>query len=105
MNNILKENSNTVYQYKDWITPSEIDSELEIPYDNGRVVRNGLIKTCIYHDENDNFEKKSAVCTHLGGIVHWNEFEKTWDCPCHGSRFNVHGKVIEGPALNDLLER
>lgn len=104
MGNFLKENSNTAFQYKDWITPSEIKSERDIPVDEGGVVREGLLKSCIYHAEGDNFERKSAVCSHLGGIVHWNEFEKTWDCPCHGSRYNVHGKVIEGPALNDLTE-
>lgn len=101
----LKENTNTAFQYKDWITPAGIKSSDEIPFDQGGLIREGLGKSCIYHNEKDDFEKKSAVCSHLGGIVHWNEFEKTWDCPCHGSRYNVHGKVIEGPAHNDLMER
>ena len=46
----------------------------------------------------------SAVCTHLGGIVGWNEAEQTWDCPLHGSRFAPDGALIEGPAV-DGLER
>jgi glycine/D-amino acid oxidase-like deaminating enzyme/Rieske Fe-S protein len=46
--------------------------------------------------------KLSAVCTHLGGILHWNDSELTWDCPLHGSRFTNEGKLLEGPATKDL---
>jgi len=46
----------------------------------------------------------SAVCTHLGGILHWNDNEQTWDCPLHGSRFTNEGKLLEGPATRDLPE-
>jgi nitrite reductase/ring-hydroxylating ferredoxin subunit len=42
------------------------------------------------------------VCPHLGCYVHWNEAEKSWDCPCHGSRFNPLGKLLNGPAISDL---
>ncbi|MFL5784179.1 MAG: FAD-dependent oxidoreductase [Bacteriovoracaceae bacterium] len=102
---MVKETANEAMQYSDWFTPGEVASEEEIPEDHGCLMRSGLSKTCVYHEQGDNFERKSAVCTHLGGIVHWNDIEKTWDCPVHGSRFNTHGTPIEGPAISELPEQ
>jgi glycine/D-amino acid oxidase-like deaminating enzyme/nitrite reductase/ring-hydroxylating ferredoxin subunit len=56
----------------------------------------------LYRDPGGRMHAVSAACTHMGCIVHWNNVEKSWDCPCHGSRFDVDGAVIEGPALSPL---
>ena len=66
------------------------------------MLRRGLTKVAVYRDEKGELHECSAVCPHLGCIVHWNATEKTWDCPCHGSRFDKLGKVINGPANRDL---
>jgi nitrite reductase/ring-hydroxylating ferredoxin subunit len=55
-----------------------------------------------YRDEAGILHRMSAVCTHLGCVVTWNEAERSWDCPCHGSRFDIDGRVIQGPAVKDL---
>jgi glycine/D-amino acid oxidase-like deaminating enzyme/nitrite reductase/ring-hydroxylating ferredoxin subunit len=62
----------------------------------------GAGQVAVYRDAAGELHKVSAVCTHLGCIVTWNNAETTWDCPCHGSRFDVDGKVIQGPAVKDL---
>jgi glycine/D-amino acid oxidase-like deaminating enzyme/nitrite reductase/ring-hydroxylating ferredoxin subunit len=88
--------------YKDWVTGSEVDSLKEVAAGHGAVVREGLSKVAVYRDEQGHLHKCSAVCPHLGCIVDWNDAEKTWDCPCHGSRFEARGQVINGPANVDL---
>jgi Rieske Fe-S protein len=61
-------------------------------------------RVAAYRAEDGAVTKLSSVCTHLGCQVHWNAAERTWDCPCHGSRFSTSGKVLSGPA-EDPLER
>jgi Rieske Fe-S protein len=56
----------------------------------------------VYRDDAGKLHEFSAVCTHLGCVVHWNPAERTFDCPCHGSRFDCMGKVVNGPANSDL---
>src|SRR5438874_2191872 len=62
----------------------------------------GLSKIAAYRDDHGTLHECSAVCPHLGCIVRWNDTEKSWDCPCHGSRFDRFGTVINGPANRDL---
>jgi glycine/D-amino acid oxidase-like deaminating enzyme/nitrite reductase/ring-hydroxylating ferredoxin subunit len=68
----------------------------------GRVVSIGDRKAAVFQDDDGSLHAVSPVCTHLGCQVEFNTAERTWDCPCHGSRYDVDGKVIHGPAVDDL---
>jgi glycine/D-amino acid oxidase-like deaminating enzyme/nitrite reductase/ring-hydroxylating ferredoxin subunit len=98
----VKENLNVAAQYSAWVLPGEADQVDQIPAGSGAIIREGLKKYAIYQDEQGNAHCDSAICPHLGCIVKWNQGEKSWDCPCHGSRFDVEGKVLNGPAISDL---
>jgi len=102
LNTFAKESLNMAAQYADWITPGDMTKDRLIPPGSGAVIRRGLKKVAVYCDEAGQPHERSAVCPHLGGIVAWNHSEKTWDCPCHGSRFDRFGKVVNGPAISDL---
>jgi Rieske Fe-S protein len=69
--------------------------------DTGVVARHGLRPVAVSTVDGTTCAV-SAVCTHLGGVVSWNDAEQSWDCPLHGSRFAAHGRRLEGPAVNDL---
>jgi Rieske Fe-S protein len=97
-----RENFNVVKQYTDFVTPGEVHSESEIQPGQGAILRQGLKKFAMYRDERGTLHRASAVCPHLGCIVHWNSLEGSWDCPCHGSRFGTDGSVLNGPALGGL---
>jgi glycine/D-amino acid oxidase-like deaminating enzyme/nitrite reductase/ring-hydroxylating ferredoxin subunit len=89
-------------QYKDWLTPGDAKSVDAIPPGGGAVLRHGLVKVAVHRDAKGRLHEHSAVCPHLGCIVHWNAADSTFDCPCHGSRFDAHGRVINGPANQGL---
>lgn len=97
-----KENANVAWQYTDWIKPGEVPSVDDIVAGRGAVVRRGIHKIAVYRDEAGVAHEMSAKCTHLGCAVRWNPLERTWDCPCHGSRFDALGHVVSGPAVLDL---
>lgn len=96
------ENINVAVQYADYVTAADINSESELKPGNGAIMTNGVGKVAVYRDEGGKVHKRSAACPHLGCVVAWNSNEKTWDCPCHGSRFSAEGRVYQGPANTDL---
>jgi glycine/D-amino acid oxidase-like deaminating enzyme/nitrite reductase/ring-hydroxylating ferredoxin subunit len=79
-----------------------VEALSEVPVGEGRVVQMGGKKVAVYREESGAVHAVSPVCTHAGCIVHWNAAEKSWDCPCHGGRYQPDGKVLEGPPVKDL---
>jgi glycine/D-amino acid oxidase-like deaminating enzyme/nitrite reductase/ring-hydroxylating ferredoxin subunit len=99
-----RENLNVAEQYGQYLTPGDVGNVDDIALGCGAVIRRGIHKIAVYKDEAGMVTERSAVCPHLYGIVDWNDTEKTWDCPCHGSRFDRYGKAVNGPAIADLEE-
>lgn len=81
------------------------DSPDGIKPGEGKLVTVDTQKVAAYRDEAGELHAVSAVCPHLGCIVAWNSAEKSWDCPCHGSRFGCDGEILHGPAVNPLESR
>jgi Rieske Fe-S protein len=98
----LTELVNTFKQYGDYIKKGDVDGVEEINPGEGAILGRGLKKMAIYRDEQNAIHSFSAVCPHMGCVVQWNPGEKSFDCPCHGSRFTKEGVVINGPATSDL---
>src|SRR5438876_5236594 len=100
----VAENANVVAQLRDYVTPGDEPDAEKIQSGGGAILREGAKKIAAYRDEQGTLHKFSAVCPHLKCIVRWDDCEKTWDCPCHGSRFDALGRVLNGPAISDLEE-
>lgn len=92
---------NVAGQFTELATSGSGKSE-DISRDSGNVIGFGPAKRAVYRDHSGALHTCSAICPHLGCVVSWNSGEKTWDCPCHGSRFDAYGKVLNGPAKADL---
>ncbi len=102
MGELAKQNLNVAARYSDYVTAGDVADEADIPVNSGAVVREGFRKVAVYRDTGGICHHFSAVCPHLKCLVHWNTLEKTWDCPCHGSRFSATGEVLNGPAISNL---
>ena len=89
---------------KDYLFYGEADEVAEIQKGEGKTIKIDGDHLAAYRDDAGRLHIVSGICTHMGCVVHWNNGEKSWDCPCHGSRFSVEGKVLEGPAYTDLAK-
>ncbi|HEX2211701.1 MAG TPA: FAD-dependent oxidoreductase, partial [Longimicrobium sp.] len=97
------ENLDVAKQYlKHSPTFSDADSAAQVAPGTGAVIQRGLHKVAVYRDEQGQAHEMSALCTHLQCVIRWNSQEKSWDCPCHGSRFSPTGEVLTGPAIYPL---
>ena len=100
----VRVNLSVARNYGEWLTgaPDEAPNAASIAPGTGKVLRRGGKAVAAYRDAQGRLHERSAVCTHLGCIVHWNSEETSWDCPCHGSRFSPAGEVLNGPASAPL---
>jgi glycine/D-amino acid oxidase-like deaminating enzyme/nitrite reductase/ring-hydroxylating ferredoxin subunit len=89
----------------DRVKPPQAWSRTSVPVGEARVVQDGVGKTGVYCDDEGKLHAVSLRCTHLGCLLRFNSAETSWDCPCHGSRFDVDGNVLEGPAVRSLEQR
>jgi glycine/D-amino acid oxidase-like deaminating enzyme/nitrite reductase/ring-hydroxylating ferredoxin subunit len=99
----LKENKDyPYYLIRDRFAGTNSHSLRSVKRGSGEVLDVDGQPAAVYRGLDGHIEVRSAVCTHMGCYVHWNEAERTWDCPCHGSRFSTNGDVIGGPAEDPL---
>jgi glycine/D-amino acid oxidase-like deaminating enzyme/nitrite reductase/ring-hydroxylating ferredoxin subunit len=101
----LKENVDyPYYLIRDRFAGAEAKSLRAVKRGQGKVIERDGAKVAAYRDPSGAVTLRSAICTHMGCVVGWNTAERTWDCPCHGSRFKPTGDVISGPAEAPLAE-
>jgi glycine/D-amino acid oxidase-like deaminating enzyme/nitrite reductase/ring-hydroxylating ferredoxin subunit len=99
----IKENADVAYHFvADRVSVKETDSLKRIKPGTGKVVEVDGKMVAAYRDDDGQIHALNPVCTHAKCIVGWNPEEKSWDCPCHGARYDIDGKVITGPATKDL---
>jgi glycine/D-amino acid oxidase-like deaminating enzyme/nitrite reductase/ring-hydroxylating ferredoxin subunit len=100
---LIKENANVARRFvQDHLARPDVRSFADLRPGQGGTVRVGAKKVGAYRHDDGVLHTVSTVCTHMGCSVAWNGAERSWDCPCHGSRFHWDGTVLEGPAVRDL---
>ena len=99
----VKENADVAAKFvRDRFAIEDIDSFAQVPAGTGEVVEYEGEKLAVYKNDEGRVHALNPVCTHAGCIVQWNNSEKSWDCPCHGARYNIEGQVLTVPARRDL---
>ena len=98
----VSENKDVLSNLTEHLSSGEITKIEELSSGQGALMRLNGKKAAVYRDGTGTVHAFSATCTHLGCIVHFNGFEKCWECPCHGSQFSAEGRVLAGPAHRDL---
>ncbi|MCP1999814.1 FAD-dependent oxidoreductase [Nitrobacter winogradskyi] len=102
--NFVAENTTAIKSFAEYVASGEIGSLGELKPGHGAIVRRGLEKIAAYRDSSGGLHLNSASCSHVGCHLHFNSFETCWDCPCHGSMFDVDGCPINAPAIGPLGE-
>jgi len=99
----VKENAQFPWQFFGGHLAKAVGEIEDLPNDAGKLIAVAdKKKAAVYRDAEGGLHAFSAVCPHLGCVVDFNQLEKSWDCPCHGSRFDVHGHVLNRPAIRGL---
>ncbi|MEG0153031.1 MAG: FAD-dependent oxidoreductase [Cellulosilyticaceae bacterium] len=97
----IKENSNTIFE---WIKSKIKPTDGKLPDESGSatIIKIDGKKYGVYKGDEGKLHILDITCPHMGAELNWNQTDKTWDCPCHGSRFSYEGKVVKGPATYTL---
>ena len=101
----LKENADyPFYLAKDRMLAGKREAVEDLQPGEGKILWVDGARAAVHRSADGALTKLSPTCTHLGCLVHWNGAEQTWDCPCHGSRFDKDGRVLRGPAESSLAK-
>ncbi len=99
----LKENVDVAYRFVEGRFATDVDGPGELEPGEGGLAKVGGRHLALYRDDDGALHALSPVCNHLHCVVRWNGADRTWDCPCHGARYDCRGRVLNGPATEDLL--
>jgi Rieske Fe-S protein len=103
---VVSENVDTaLHLVGDHVRPVSSEPIADLPIGQGRVIKDNGERLAVYRDHDGKVHALSSVCTHQGCQVAFNAVERSWDCPCHGSRFDIDGRVLDGPATRPLEKR